>query len=82
MLKSWVNFHPQRTGRKCYSDVQRRLKADRMRIVIIFVPSIQPINHSNVCDSVYFTAHFYKQYCSNNAYDINTACLLLLSVTF
>ena len=53
-----------------------------MRIVIIFVPSIQPINHSNVCDSVYFTAHFYKQYCSNNAYDINTACLLLLSVTF
>ena len=38
------------------------VKADRMRIVSILVPSIQPINHINVCDTVYFTAHFYNQY--------------------
>ena len=25
------------------------VKADRMRIVIILVPSISPVNHTNVC---------------------------------
>ena len=40
------------------------VKVDRMRIVIILVPSIENINHINVCDTVYFTAHFYNQYYS------------------
>ena len=38
------------------------VKADRMRILVIRVPSIEPINHINVCSTVYFTAHFYNQY--------------------
>ena len=37
------------------------VKADRMRIVIILVPSRQHINDINMCDTVYFTAHFYKK---------------------
>ena len=40
------------------------VKADRMRIVIILVPSILPINHINVCGTVYFTVHFCNQYYS------------------
>ena len=32
-----------------------------MRIVIILVPSTWPINHINVCDTVYFTVHFCNQ---------------------
>ena len=38
------------------------VKADRMSIVVKRVPSIETINHINVCGTVYFTAHFYNQY--------------------
>ena len=38
------------------------VKADRMRIMIILMPSLLPINHINVSDTVYFAAHFYNQY--------------------
>ena len=40
------------------------VKADRMRIVIILVQSILPINHFNGYHTVYFTAHFCNQYYS------------------
>ena len=51
-----------------------------LKIAVIFVPSIKPINHVNVCGIDYFAMHFYKQYYSNNTYDISIACLLLHSV--
>ena len=42
------------------------VKADRMRTVIIHVP-MQPVSHINVCNTVYYTAHFYKY---NQCYSI------------
>ena len=33
-----------------------------MRIVNVCVPSINVSDNTNVCDTVYFTAHFYNQF--------------------
>ena len=36
------------------------VKADRMRILIILVLSMWPINHINACDAVYFCNQYYS----------------------
>ena len=60
------------------------VKADRMIIMIILMPSLLPINHINVSDTVLLVLQrisITSIIPSNNVY-INTACQLVRSVKF
>ena len=56
------------------------VKADRMRIVIILVPSIYPINHIWMCELLFILQHISVTniILSNNVYDISIVCCCAL----